>query len=397
MLWVEVDLQTWFRRCMPETKPLPIGTRFDAPEVVLDGRERVMYPGLNVAFNSYLETIGCTAFTTRCTATRKAEVTAHATNASDRLAVHGGSCPDLVIFPTHGEAAKTYRLTNDDTVEHCDAAHDEASNGLVPGSEESRPPPAPVPVMPEGGSAPPSPSPVSDDPLAKATHAKMSWHWAEVVVEVKHSTEWFPFMPNDFLPQGKKSRISRGQITHHAAQIAATQHRQSVLLVLILKGDARLLRFDRNGAAVSEPFDYVSHPEIIGEFLYRAFCSPESKAEACRGHDPTAKPAALADAEFFRALHERYDQGSTVAKALKRAASDGWPIYELDVHGIWSEDGAAPLNHTSPRSLSTHRCLVGRPEYASSSMVGRGTKCFVAWDLQLRQPLLIKDTWRPTR
>ncbi len=46
MLWVEVDLQTWFRRCMPETKPLPIGTRFDAPEVVLDGRERDMYPGL---------------------------------------------------------------------------------------------------------------------------------------------------------------------------------------------------------------------------------------------------------------------------------------------------------------------------------------------------------------
>ncbi|TFK85845.1 hypothetical protein K466DRAFT_551418, partial [Polyporus arcularius HHB13444] len=223
----------------------------------------------------------------------------------------------------------------------------------------------------------------------------MSWHWAEVLVEVEHSAESFPFSPNDFLPQGKKPRISRDQITHHAAQIAATQHRQSVLLVLILKGDARLLHFDRNGAAVSEPFDYVSNPEIIGEFFYRAFCSPEPTAKACRGHDPTAKLAAIEDAKFFRALHERYGQSSTVAKALKRAASEGWPIYQLDVYGMWSEDGVAPLNHASPRNMSTHRCLVGRPEYASSSMVGRGTKCFVVWDLELRQPLLIKDTWRP--
>ena len=95
-------------------------------------------------------------------------------------------------------------------------------------------------------------------------------------------------------------------------------------MILFVNEQGRFLRFDRTGASMTLEFDCTQRPEIIGKFLYRL-----SRSWDAIGHDPTATPASEEDATLFRSLHTQYDSQSTVARSLKDAAMDGWPVYKL--------------------------------------------------------------------
>ncbi|KAI0704242.1 hypothetical protein C8T65DRAFT_810456, partial [Cerioporus squamosus] len=113
-----------------------------------------------------------------------------------------------------------------------------------------------------------------------------------------------------------------------------------------------------------------------------------------RGRDPTAHLVAGQDTEDFRQLYKRFLNEPDIASALEFAGNPGWPVYDLEVTGTWSPDGDSPLTTSSSTAVTTHICRVGRPSFASTSVVGRGTRCFAAYDMTLNKPVFIKDTWR---
>ncbi|RPD60619.1 hypothetical protein L227DRAFT_525850, partial [Lentinus tigrinus ALCF2SS1-6] len=191
--------------------------------------------------------------------------------------------------------------------------------------------------------------------------------------------------------------MAREQLADYASEIFRHQHRQSVIMICICDHTARFLRFDRGGAVdVSRSFDYTEHPRAMGAILYRLFGHGSNRVR--RGHDPTAGLAQPDDAQLFRGLHQdpAYVTNSTVVAALKHAATENWPIYKISIPYQWPDgDKQEPVRRDSPHPITTREFLVGRPAFSSSFMIGRGTKCMVAYDKTAKKPVFIKDMWRP--
>ena len=222
--------------------------------------------------------------------------------------------------------------------------------------------------------------------------ARVAWSSVEVLAEVKWNPRGFPFSSrhtprSTFLPSGRERCLSRGQLVEYALEVFNRQHRQAVFLVLFLQDCARFVRFDRSNAVVSEEFDYTACPEIIATFLYRL--SKMSLAE--RGYDPTALRACQEEEIMFRSLHAKYPEGSATRCGLLRAAPAGWPVYKLTVDAAFSPNSSALTRDIIP---SRRHFLVGKPAYVGGSLVGPGTRTFVAYDLATGQVVYLKDTWR---
>ena len=104
--------------------------------------------------------------------------------------------------------------------------------------------------------------------------ARVAWAWAEVLIEVKWDPKAAPFSSRHtprsaFLPSGRERCLNRGQLVEYATEIFNRQHRRFLFMIHFTYDCARFLRFDRSGTVVSEEFDYLGHPEIIGSFLSR--------------------------------------------------------------------------------------------------------------------------------
>ncbi|RDX41986.1 hypothetical protein OH76DRAFT_1422789 [Lentinus brumalis] len=433
MRWVQCHVEDWFECCMPGTAAPPEGMAFAAMNVPEKGAESGMYPGIHNGCVEYLKTVGSTEFTVRCTDSLKDKASSKVDSASD-LSDYNADRPDLVVFPTHSDALEAYRWKEDakkpkpkdseasvaggSTQGPTPSTHGErVSDGL--GAAQSNLADIFQDVSQDGNPGPDA-SEVQNAPVFRG---QMSWAWAEVLIEVKRSRDNFPFLHTTngrtaaFLPDGENHVLSRGQIADYAVEVFKYQHRHFVFTILILDDHARLVCFDRKDAMVSDAFDYRKHPEILGQFFHRGFNHAARREQ--RGHDPTACVASKAEQEIFVNAHKAFEDAPVVEKALTRAVSASYPVYKINMTGMWSADGS-PLTTESPGTLSTHVCLVGRPEFCSASLVGRGTKGFVALDIGLApddgaaddglapdvssaseveveapKAIFIKDTWRP--
>ena len=222
--------------------------------------------------------------------------------------------------------------------------------------------------------------------------ARVSWAWLELLMEVKWDPKAAPFSSrytprSPFLPTGRERCLSRGQLIEYAAEQFNRQHRQFLFMVHFMYDCARLIRFDRSGAIVSEEFDYVVHPEVIGTSLFRL--SRMGRAE--QGHDPTASLASESEAEMFRDLHTRFHVDSASARGLRSAVAEGWPIVKITMDAPFSPK-CAPVRRDT--LLTQRQFLVGKPVSQSPSLVGKGAKAFVAYDMTTGAVVFVKDSWR---
>ncbi|KAI0667822.1 hypothetical protein C8Q78DRAFT_980990 [Trametes maxima] len=182
------------------------------------------------------------------------------------------------------------------------------------------------------------------------------------------------------LPDGDASQHSRERLLWQAFQILSRQHRTFVFMLSICgDGYARFARLDRSDCLISEQFNYIAHPEVIGTFLYRL----SQMNAAQRGHDPSATLASGEEVERFSTLQSVYEGAPWMVRRLRHAMTEGWSICKLAVH---SGDS---LNEYPPQEY-----LVGRPAYMSPTVCGRGTKGFVALNLTENTAVFIKDSWR---
>ncbi len=222
--------------------------------------------------------------------------------------------------------------------------------------------------------------------------ARMSWAHAELAIEVLEPEPQFPFDDEDFANEVD----GRGRVIEYASELFRRGHREFVYTITFCKELARFQRFDRAAVVVSESFNYIERPDIIGEFLYRLF--HDSVPRQNRGHDCTAHIASEEESDFFRSIAtptfaEAHNMKDYVVAAFAKAATPGWPIYCLSVEALWSR-GELPAQETD--EVRTCRILVGRPMYSSPSPTGRGTKSFVGWNLTdgPGYPVFVKDSWR---
>ncbi|KZT19671.1 hypothetical protein NEOLEDRAFT_1141819 [Neolentinus lepideus HHB14362 ss-1] len=160
---------------------------------------------------------------------------------------------------------------------------------------------------------------------------------------------------------GTRTRV---QISDYARLMWHYQHRTFFFQVLIMKDFARLLRYDRAGVIVSEAFRYQKTP-YLAQF-FRAFNALDASR---RGKDTTVTLASKEEAEsakivFANSNSDAADENSTIFKVL----------------------------------VNDDRCdkafFVAKPAFRYPSAIGRGTRCYVAADLETGNCVFLKDSWR---
>ncbi|TFY83845.1 hypothetical protein EWM64_g159 [Hericium alpestre] len=154
----------------------------------------------------------------------------------------------------------------------------------------------------------------------------------------------------------------RGQITTYASAHMACQFRTfSFSICLLGEDEARLIRWDRSGAIVTERFNYTKEKNVLAEFLWR-FNHLGPKA---RGHDLTVTPATSTEIELAK------------TKDYFSAA--------VNIHKVTVHNDADNLDYYY---------LVSAPTDWNLSLTGRATRGYVALDMKTKKLVWLKDSWR---
>jgi len=141
--------------------------------------------------------------------------------------------------------------------------------------------------------------------------------------------------------------------------ILSTQYRTHLFSVFICKNYARLIRWDRGGAVVTQPIFYNTEPHLL-DFLMRYNVADRK----VRGHDPTVGLPT--------------DDEVTLAKAI---------IPEMK--GVVSF-----LAVTISDQQSSRRYIIPSPKSQVDIPVGRWTRSSFALDTKEQRRVLLKDSWR---
>lgn len=153
---------------------------------------------------------------------------------------------------------------------------------------------------------------------------------------------------------GEASQVL-GQMTAYAMLVLGTQYRTHTFSVFIVKDRARLLRWDRGGAVVTESFPYNDESYLFDFFFRYNHAGP-----AVRGHDTTVRKAT--DGELRHAK----------AKVVE---------FENE-------------NRLLTVSVLQKDYVILAPCAQAEIPVGRWTRTSVAYDCQSNKPVFFKDSWR---
>ncbi|KAI0324337.1 hypothetical protein GY45DRAFT_1313971 [Cubamyces sp. BRFM 1775] len=233
-------------------------------------------------------------------------------------------------------------------------------------------------------------------------------HWADqlIIVEFKrYTTSQDPF--DDRKGAGLESDAAtreevRGQLIDYSELVFRIQHRTALFMILVINRKIRVLRWDRSGTVVTPAFDYVAEPQVLCEILWRmSLLSDEqlgidthqqNHTPATRLHPndtdykymdflATPGPNDLAsDAHDLEAgeLKADFPVFEHVRDKFREAMDPKWPRYRVEV----------------PDGNVTRLFLIGKPSFYAHGMACRGTKGFVAWDIQAERFVWLKGAWR---
>ncbi|OSD00256.1 hypothetical protein PYCCODRAFT_1469588 [Trametes coccinea BRFM310] len=224
------------------------------------------------------------------------------------------------------------------------------------------------------------------------------WTSVELSIECRTThTEHDPFEDDETGPQSSSDRGEEvlHQITQHAVLVLDNQQRTHFFTFLVLGVMARILRWDRAGLLATHKFDYTKKPEYLARFFSRfGRMSPVQ-----RGHDPTAMRILPGTAEY-KHMHAR--------AATPMKAADGTVVRE-HARAIFEESlsvrpfRGGPIKGAGLWRLTvcdeqrgTRHFLVGNPHTTAAELPGRGTRTYVAIDMEDKDGpfVYLKDTWR---
>ncbi|KAI0684177.1 hypothetical protein C8T65DRAFT_722537 [Cerioporus squamosus] len=230
-------------------------------------------------------------------------------------------------------------------------------------------------------------------------------HWADQLLPIeykRHQTRGDPFDDTkpDVEADAKDRKEVRGQVISYAELVFAVQQRLHLIMILVMGRKFRLLRWDRSGVSVSLSIDYYVYWEFFCNVLWRISVLARFHPELL-GVDPSATRIFPSDPRYTLmtgagqqcpsdadhktrdlAPDELTETGAVtyayVRKLFRASLTEAWPRYELEV----------------PDGKNVRKFLVGRPYFRAKGMAGRGTRGYVALDLETKKFVWLKDAWR---
>ncbi|KAI0071397.1 hypothetical protein K474DRAFT_1679440 [Panus rudis PR-1116 ss-1] len=230
-------------------------------------------------------------------------------------------------------------------------------------------------------------------------------------VEVKFASGSDAYGPDDILPDGQPAKQGRGQIAEYAGEVFEKQHRTHFYSFYVYRNYFRLQRWDRNGMLMSTREDYKDEPMKLLRCIYRLARMSDEEA----GYDTTAVAVTPSDPHVtlmkrkiaqgsFKKLPAYIQQG--VKDAMRdvlgpKTQSNGirLPIYKVQVP-YKDEDFSDLLGIENAQSApedqpKMRQYLIGRPNFKPvAEPFGRGTKGFIAFDIEKKDFVFLKDAWR---
>ncbi|KAA1467094.1 hypothetical protein DENSPDRAFT_227085 [Dentipellis sp. KUC8613] len=167
---------------------------------------------------------------------------------------------------------------------------------------------------------------------------------------------------HQFLKYSKNAKENRGRMISYAGAQLTMQFRRFCFSISIIEDEeARFMRWDRGGAIVSERFNFIEDEDLFFEFLWRFnHLTPEERGLDTSASQPTAEEVAIAiEAKIFAT-------GDQVHKVHIKNDADG----------------------------ADHYYLVSTPTKYGPGVCGRATRGYVAMDLQKKDRVWLKDSWR---
>lgn len=182
-----------------------------------------------------------------------------------------------------------------------------------------------------------------------------------------------------------QSIFHRGQQIQYVSNVMALQHRSHVFSISIIGHYARLIRWDRAGALVSERFNYHDGENSwLAEFLFRySKATPEQRGFDCHVQKADKDDVSLLDVAV-KAHIEQFKYPAHLKIQLERTVDASYPAYKVHVDPETKDDEA-------PKGRDYIIC---RPFTEISSLCGRATRGYLAWGVHEKKLVFFKDTWR---
>ncbi|KAI0669661.1 hypothetical protein C8Q78DRAFT_976843, partial [Trametes maxima] len=222
---------------------------------------------------------------------------------------------------------------------------------------------------------------LNDEYPADGQHT--SWSRIELLIECKTGdVTGDPF--DDAMENGEPNSDERrkvlGQVMSYACRVFKKQHRMFQFTLMVMGSCARVIRWDRSGVVATKKFNYMEEPEKLVEFIWILARLPAAK----RGIDPTVTRVEK-DSEDWRLMQDRSEQ--------KRLLSGKFAVQE---HAREAVDECTSSDAESEMVVTPRYFLIGKPTFASDGLSGRGTRGYIAVDLNNRDGpfVFLKDVWR---
>jgi hypothetical protein len=191
---------------------------------------------------------------------------------------------------------------------------------------------------------------------------------AEFFIEFKYTSGDDPFVdtpppppphkgPSFIKESSPAARALIGRIGTYVAVQLGLQYRTHAFFVLIIGDYARLMRWDRSGAIFTAPIKYNEKPELLEFFMAYDDAAPEA-----RGID-----------EYVR--RPTKEEIATATGACQGLGND---LLVVSLH-----DGDIQRHY-----------IINSPGARPSLPIGRSTRTSVAYDLQGKKRVFMKDSWR---
>ncbi|KAH9889423.1 hypothetical protein C8Q73DRAFT_158328 [Cubamyces lactineus] len=218
------------------------------------------------------------------------------------------------------------------------------------------------------------------------------WGYIELSIECKmmSGAQQDPFdedKEDDPEPTAGTRRSILGQIMTYSILVFDNQHRTHHYTLMILGDSARIIRWDRSGVVATKKFNYVKNPLMLARFLWRfARMTP-----AERGHDTTAVRVLPGSVEYK--LMDEY--ASKIPKATPGQPYVGDHARQLFAKSL--VDAPRWKLRVDDAEKGPQYFLVGKADFKAPGLAGRGTRTYVALDINHRTRrtfAYLKDAWR---
>ena len=167
------------------------------------------------------------------------------------------------------------------------------------------------------------------------------------------------------------------------------QHRCHFFQIVLIGSEARFLRWDHAGAAVSQRFSYVEQPELVARFFWRFAHMTDSQ----RGWDATVTRPSRQEVALF----------ATAVRAfladMEQDPEDGAPVRQLSKARCTLDEstGTFPtwkVRVTNEVAATSTDLIIRRPFTFNENVFSRATRAYIAYDLQAQRLVFFKDSWR---